>query len=141
MTTTLPFWVAVWVSAWPTGGVWQGRSWDRRGCRRRRRGGRSEADRELTEPAQHQPVTVAPAQLGGVDGEPHGGESAVQGGEGDAGLHPGQRCTEAEVDAVAEGEVAAVGAPDVEQLRIAVAGRISVRGRQRDDHLRVRGND
>src|SRR3954463_2080026 len=93
MTTTLPFWVAVWVSAWPTGGVWQGRSWDRRGGRRRRRGGRAAADRELTEPAQHQPVTVAPAQLGGVDGEPLGGESAVQGGEGDAGPRPGHRGT------------------------------------------------
>ena len=56
-------------------------------------------------------------------------------------LQPGQWRTQTVVDAVAEGEVPAVGAVDVERLRVAVARVIPVRRRQRHDDLREGGDD
>ena len=94
----------------------------------------------MGEPAQHEPVAVTPAQLGRVDGQSHVREPRVQGAEGDAPFHPGRRGAQAVVDAVAEREVATLGAGDVEGVRVAEAGPILVRRRERHDHLGVSGN-
>ena len=61
-------------------------------------------------------------------GESHLGEPSQQGRERDLGFHARQRRTEAEVDAVAEREMAAVRAVDVErrwivELRAVAVGR------------------
>jgi hypothetical protein len=42
---------------------------------------RVEDDRQFGQAAKYQSVAVAPAQRRPWDGEPHGGEAAVQGGE------------------------------------------------------------
>src|SRR6266550_7312980 len=96
---------------------------------------RAEDDRQFGQAAQYQAVAVAPAQRRPWDGQPHGGEAAVQAGERDHALEPGQPGTQAVVDAVAEGQVAGVGPGDVESVRVVVAGRVPVGGGQRDDHL------
>ena len=44
---------------------------------------RAEDDRQFGQAAKYQSVAVAPAQRRSWDGQPHGGEAAVQGGERD----------------------------------------------------------
>src|SRR5690348_14245027 len=50
----------------------------------------SEDDWQLGQAAQDQPVAVAPAQRRPGDGQAHGGEASVQGGERYHALEPGQ---------------------------------------------------
>src|SRR5215472_5548822 len=96
---------------------------------------RAEDDRQFGQATQYQPVAVAPAQRRPGDGQPHGRETAVQGGERDHALEPGQPGTQAVVNAVAEGHVAGIGPGDVESLRVGVPGRVPAGCGQRDDYL------
>ena len=58
---------------------------------------------------------------------------AEQGVEGDLPLHPGQRGTDAVVDAPAETEGCVVGAPEIEPVRVLETVRIAV-GRTLEHH-------
>ena len=51
---------------------------------------RAEDDRQFGQASQYKPVAVSPAQCRPGDGQPHGGEAAVQGGERYHALEPGQ---------------------------------------------------
>jgi len=62
-------------------------------------------DGQLGQAAQHEPVAVAPVQLGGGDGEAEFGEAVQQRPEGELALRACQRGAEAVVDAVPEREV------------------------------------
>src|SRR5437868_15302997 len=53
-------------------------------------------------------------------------------------LHTGQRCAEAEMDAVAEREMPARRTADVECLGVVELVPVTVRSGQRHDHLRAR---
>jgi len=68
-----------------------------------RPGGRAEPDGELRRAPQQ--GTGPPGDLLAVASQLHVGEAAQQRPDGDLGLHPGQRRPEAEVDAVAEGQM------------------------------------
>ena len=68
-------------------------------------GGPTEANGELVETAEDESVAVRPAQVGSGDGERQGREATEQRAERDASFEPGQRGTEAEVDAEPEPEV------------------------------------
>ena len=88
---------------------------------------RAEDDRQFGQAAKYQPVAVAPVQRRSWDGQPHSGEAAVQGSEGDHALEPGQPGPQAVVNAVAEGQVTGVRPGDVEGFRVVVPGRVPPR--------------
>ena len=67
------------------------------------------------------------------------GEPTQQRPEGQLTLHPGERRTEAVVDPVSEGEVAALGSLELELVRVDVASAVPVGRRQADD-LSPRGD-
>jgi 4-hydroxybenzoate polyprenyltransferase len=81
------------------------------------REGGSRDHRQLGEPSQQETATVAPMQLVVEHREPELREPAEQ-----------------------RPEVAHVGPPGVECRRVGVVSRVTVRGRERDDHLRAGRN-
>ncbi len=83
---------------------------------------------------------MPPVQLLRRHGEVDVGEAGEQRGERDRAFEPGERSAEAEVDAVAEGEVAIVGSLDVELVRLVEVLGVAVGCRERDDHLASRGD-
>ena len=76
-----------------------------------------------------------PAELAAVTGQAQVGEAPEQGREGDPRLQPSERCAEAEVDAVAEGQVRTRRPPEVEGVRIGVDLGVAVGGGEADDDL------
>src|SRR3954449_10417212 len=89
------------------------------GCSGLRPAGRSRwagNDRELRQPSQHEAVAVAPAQFVVGDGEAQLGEPPHQRAERELAFDAGQRRTQAEVSAVAEGEMPARWPTDIERL-------------------------
>src|SRR6478672_11992441 len=87
---------------------------------------RAEDDRQFGQAAKYQSVAVAPAQRRPWDGQPHGGEAAVQGGECYQALQAGQPGPQAVMDAMAEGQVAGVRPGGVESARVLVSVRVPV---------------
>src|SRR5687767_2841643 len=77
---------------------------------------------------------LPPAEGRGVAGEGEVREAVEQGAEGDLPLEPGQRGAKAVVYAVAEGEVAARVARDVQPRRVAITIGIAVGRDQRDQY-------
>ena len=68
------------------------------------------------------------------------GEAADQGAERDASLEAGERCTEAVVDPVPEGQVRRGRAGDVENVRARQVGRVAVGGEKADEYGVPRGD-
>ena len=85
-----------------------------------------EADGEGLQ-AVHQ-ADGTPAEFRRGDRERDSREAGEQGAEGDLGLHAGQGSAQAVVDAVAEGDVAAGVAAEVEAVRVGELGGIPVGG-------------
>src|SRR5205814_6820735 len=97
---------------------------------------RSEGDLQGYDAAEDDVVLVGRRVVAKLDvAEPPG-----QRPEGDLTLGSGQRGAEAVVDAEAERQVAVVGPPDVEALRIGELGGIAVGGREEQDRLLVLRN-
>src|SRR5215203_3621300 len=83
---------------------------------------RSELDRDLSEAAQE---VLPPGDLCDRNGEAEIGVAAEQRGKGDLPLGTGQWRAEADVDSLAEGDVAVgVRAGDIEAVGIREAGRV-----------------
>jgi hypothetical protein len=72
---------------------------------------------------------VVHGHVSGGLGEAEAGEAADQGAERDARLEAGERCTEAVVDPVPEGQVRSGRAGAVEDVRARQVGRVAVEAR------------
>src|SRR5437660_12598396 len=83
-------------------------------------------DWELGESAQDETVAVAPVELFEWNGEAELREPLEQGVECELCFHAREGGAEAEVDAVSEGEVPAVGSVDVECFGLRIAIRVPV---------------
>src|SRR5207249_6689234 len=92
------------------------------------RAGSARADGQRVERAQGK--GLAPGELVGRELQP--GKTAEQPADGDRALQARQRRTGAEMNAMAEGEVAVVGPSDVEAVWVRKACRIAVRGAHQD---------
>ncbi len=90
---------------------------------------------QFGEPAQDEAVSMVPVEVLPRDGQPHPGEAGDERGERDLRLQPGQPGPEAVVDAVAERQVRAAGAPDVEDVGVLGPRGVAPRRGQRDQHL------
>ena len=101
--------------------------------------GRAGDDRQLRETTKHEAVAVTPVELVIRHRQAELGEPTQQRPEGQLTFHPGERRTEAVVDPVSEGEVAARLARARRSSGVDVASAVPV-GRRQDDDLSPRGD-
>src|SRR5690349_20721646 len=92
-------------------------------------------DRQLGQPAQDETVAVVPVQLLEWNGEPELREAHDEGIERELAFHASECRPEAEMDAVAEGEVADVVSIEVQRFGFRIMRAVANGGGQRDDHL------
>ncbi len=78
---------------------------------------------------------MGPVELVGRDGQLQVGEAVEQAAEGEAAFEAGQRRAQAEVDAVAEAQVAGVVPGQVQPVGLVEARLVAVGGGQVDDDL------
>src|SRR5689334_23249698 len=97
---------------------------------RRAREGGSRDDRELGEPAQDEAVAVVPVQLLGWNREPEIREAPEECIERELAFHAGERRPEAEMDAMAKGEMAHVVSTQVQDFGLRIVRGVAIGGGQ-----------